>query len=63
VPSYLITIIRTIGPSQSGIRYTDLTDIEKIQAVVREKLRKAGDMDRLAYIHVVPSTKPAEKDL
>ncbi len=63
MPSYKITIIRISGKGQSGIRYTDLTNIEQIQAVVREKLRKAGTLDTLAFILVEKSTKPAEKDL
>ena len=63
MPSYKITIIRISGKGESGIRYTDLIDKEKIQAVVRERLRKLGKLDTLAFILVEPSTKPAEKDL
>ncbi len=51
------------GKSTSGIRYTELTDKEKIQALVREKLRKIGKLDTLAYVQVEPSNLPAEKDL
>ena len=63
MPSYKITVIPISGKSTTGIRYTDLTDKEKIQAVVREKLRKAGKLDTLAFIQVELSTKPAEKNL
>jgi hypothetical protein len=63
VPSYKITIIRISGKPESGIRYTDLIDKEKIQAIVREKLRKIGTLDTLAFILVEKSNLPAKKDL
>jgi hypothetical protein len=64
MPSYIITIIHTNGKkNESGLRYTDLTNIEEIQKVVREKLRQANKMDTLAYIQVVRSNLPATKPL
>jgi hypothetical protein len=63
MPSYLIKIIRISGKGESGLRHTELTSIEEIQKIVREKLRKAGKIDTLAFIQVTLSTKPAEKNL
>ncbi len=63
VPSYLIVIYYTNGGNSSGIRYTDLTNIEEIQNVVRKKMRDAGKLDLIAYIYVKPSNKAAEREL
>jgi hypothetical protein len=65
MPSYIIRLVTTNGePAKTGVRYTDETDREKVQALVRERLRKIpGALDKIAYISVDPSNLPAERDL